>query len=148
MPSVALELEIRAPADRVWSAVIDIERYPDTMENVRWVKVHSRDGETRRRSEWSIVLKGSILEWKEDETIDHERRVMSFEQVSGDLETFDGQWVLEELGPELTRVSFEVSFEIGIPLLAEMLNPVAQRALRDNCTEMLLGVEREAIGTA
>jgi hypothetical protein len=26
-----------------------------------------------------------------------------------------------------------------------MLNPVAQLALRDNCTDMLLGVERKAL---
>ncbi len=148
MPSVSLELDIRAPAERVWAAVVDIERYPDTMENVRWVKVLDRSGDSARRSAWSIVLKGSILEWQENETIDHEKRVMSFEQFSGDLETFDGAWVLHELEPELTRVTFDVSFEIGIPLLADMLNPVAQRALRDNCTEMLLGVEREAVGAS
>jgi|SRR5947209_8436921 len=146
MPEVSLELDINAVADRVWSAVVDIERYPDTMANVRWVRILDEAGPTRRRSAWSIVLKGSILEWQETEDIDHERRVMSFKQFSGDLETFDGRWTVEELEPAVTRVSFEVAFEIGIPLLADMLNPVAKRALRDNSTEMLLGVEREAIG--
>ena len=71
---------------------------------------------------------------------------MSFEQVTGDLERFDGAWVLEELDGDLTGVRLDVSFEIGIPLLAANLNPVAQRALRENCSEMLLGVERKAVG--
>jgi ribosome-associated toxin RatA of RatAB toxin-antitoxin module len=145
VPEVSLDIDIRAPLDRVWAAVVDIERYPVTMENVRWVRIDSWDTETTRRTAWSIVLKGSILEWEEKEHIDHEAKVMSFHQLSGDLAEFDGQWSLQALGPEETRVTFDVSFEIGIPLLADALNPVAKRSLHSNCTEMLLGVEREAL---
>lgn len=145
MPSVSLDIKIKAPVDRVWDAVLDVERYPDSMANVRWVKILERDGATLRRSAWSIVLKGSILEWQEEDRLDPEARTVSFHQLSGDLAEFDGEWSLEELGPELTRVTFDVSFEIGIPLLAEMLNPVAQRSLGENCKEMLAGVEREAL---
>ena len=43
-----------------------------------------------------------------------------------------------------THVRLTVMFEIGIPLLADMLNPVAQRALRENCTDMLRGIERQS----
>ncbi len=145
MPSVSLDININASVDRVWEAVLDIERYSDSMENVRWVKILERDGATLRRSAWSIVLKGSILEWQEEDRIDPEAHTVRFQQLSGDLAEFDGEWNLEELEPGLTRVTFDVSFEIGIPLLAEMLNPVAQRSLGENCKEMLAGVEREAL---
>ena len=145
MPSVSLDININASVDRVWDAVLDIERYSDSMANVRWVKVLERDGATLRRSAWSIVLKGSILEWQEEDRLDPEAHTVRFHQLSGDLAEFDGEWSLEELEPGLTRVTFDVSFEIGIPLLAEMLNPVAQRSLRENCKEMLAGVEREAL---
>jgi ribosome-associated toxin RatA of RatAB toxin-antitoxin module len=138
-------MEIRAPIERVWDAVVDIERYPDSMENVRWVRTDSWETETVRRSSWSIVLKGSILEWAEEDHIDADAYVMSFNQLSGDLAEFDGRWTLEALGDDLTRVTFAVSFEIGIPLLADGLNPVAKRSLRENSIEMLAGVEREAL---
>lgn len=148
MPDVSLEMEVRAPAERVWAAVVDIERYPDSMENVRWAKILATDGPARRRCAWSVTLKGSILEWEETERLDPQALRLDFEQLSGDMERFDGAWQLERAGDELTRVRLTVSFEIGIPLLADMLNPVAQRSLRENCREMLLGVEREALGGA
>jgi ribosome-associated toxin RatA of RatAB toxin-antitoxin module len=138
-------MEIRSPIDRVWDAVFDIERYPAVMENVRWVEVLGMDGDSVRHSAWSIMLKGSILEWEERDRIDRDGFEIVFAQTAGDLAVFDGKWALHELGPELTEVTFDVEFEIGIPLLADMLNPMAKRSLRDNCTEMLLGVEREAL---
>jgi ribosome-associated toxin RatA of RatAB toxin-antitoxin module len=145
MPEVDITLDIRAPARRVWDAVLDIESYPESMENVRSVKIRERISPTEHRSAWSIVLKGSILEWEEHDVIDSEAMVMTFSQLSGDLSMFDGQWRVVERDPGLTTVSFGVVFEIGIPLLAEMLDPVAKRSLRENCAEMLLGVERQAL---
>jgi ribosome-associated toxin RatA of RatAB toxin-antitoxin module len=146
VPDISLDMEIHAPVERVWKAVVDIEAYPASMDSVRWVRVVEEDGPRLRRSAWSIVLKGSILEWEEQERLDPVAHVMGFDQVRGDLERFTGRWVLEEQRPGVTRVLLEISFEIGIPLLADMLNPVAQRSLRENCAEMLRGVEREAIG--
>jgi ribosome-associated toxin RatA of RatAB toxin-antitoxin module len=146
MPEISLDMEIRAPLARVWDAVVDVERYPASMHSVRSVRVLAEEGPGVRLSAWSIVLKGSILEWHERDWLDEAARVVSFSQVSGDLERFEGAWRLREHGAGSTHVLLELSFEIGIPLLAEMLDPVAQRSLHENCAEMLLGVEREAIG--
>lgn len=145
MPSVSLDLEILAPAERAWDAVVDIESYPDSMTNVRWVKILERIDETTRHCAWSVVLKGSILEWVEIETLDPDAMTMTFHQLSGDLAIFDGGWGVEETSSTTCRVTFAATFEIGIPLLADMLNPVAQRSLRENCIEMLRGVEQTAL---
>jgi ribosome-associated toxin RatA of RatAB toxin-antitoxin module len=145
MPEVALELDIQAPAAKVWQVVTDIERYPDSMDSVRWVKIIDGTDPLARRSGWSVLLKGSILEWEELERLDPDRMVMEFHQVSGDMETFDGEWRVTPLSAERTRVTLHITFEIGIPLLADMLNPVAQRSLRDNSREMLVGIERDAV---
>jgi ribosome-associated toxin RatA of RatAB toxin-antitoxin module len=142
VPEVKIDITIQAPVDRVWTTVAEIERYQESMETVRSVKILEQHGEHRRRAAWSVLLKGSVLQWEEEEEIDPENRLVAFKQIRGDLEYFDGQWRLEELSPEKTRVIFEVAFEIGIPMLAEMLNPVAQRSLQENCTEMLRGIER------
>jgi len=145
VPDVSLELLIRAPVDRVWDAVTAIESYPRSMESVRSVRIVERLSETERRSAWSVTLKGAILEWEEVETLDPGAHVLSFHQVAGDMERFDGAWVLEAHDDASTNVRLSVSFEIGIPLLAEMLNPVAQRSLRENCTDMLRGIENDAL---
>jgi ribosome-associated toxin RatA of RatAB toxin-antitoxin module len=145
VPDVTLELVIKAPVDRVWRAVTDIERYPATMANVRAVKILEVISPQRRRCSWSVTLKGSILQWEEVEELDDEEYIVGFQQISGDMAVFEGSWRLEEIERNTTIVRFTVAFEIGIPLLAEMLNPVAQRSLRDNCLEMLRGVEKDAI---
>ncbi len=147
MPELDLTLDIDAPAERVWGAVLDIERYPDSMENVRSVRILESAGEDEQRSAWSIVLKGSILEWEERDLIDAAAMTMRFHQVSGDLSAFDGHWRVSHRGEGLATARFTVSFEIGIPLLAEMLNPVATRSLEENCIEMLRGVERQVVAS-
>lgn len=145
MPDIELDLCISAPIERVWSAIIDIERYPATMRNVRSTAVLAWNGPNERRCAWSVSLKGAILEWEERESFDHDRYVVRFEQLSGDMEIFHGHWALASTTDGLTRVTLHVTFEIGIPLLADMLNPVAQRSLHENCTEMLQGIESEAL---
>lgn len=145
MPEVDLALDIDAPAERVWDAVLDIESYPESMENVRSVRIIGATTPTEQRSAWSIMLKGSILEWEEHDAIDSDAMTMNFHQLSGDLSAFDGYWRVSNRGSGLATARFHVVFEIGIPLLAEMLNPVATRSLRENCTEMLKGLERQAV---
>lgn len=142
MPDVKIDLLVKAPIERVWETVLDIESYGKSMDTVRFVRLIEGESERTRRAEWSVLLKGSILEWEEEEVLDPDAHTVTFKQLRGDLEFFDGHWALEELGPDETKVVFEVSFEIGIPMLAEMLNPVAQRSLHENCTVMLQGIER------
>ncbi|HWA53247.1 MAG TPA: SRPBCC family protein [Solirubrobacterales bacterium] len=146
MPTVTIDQDIGAPVERVWDALLDVESYADSMEAVRWIRLTGNGGGDARRAEWSVLLKGSILEWEEEERLDHAAHRVVFTQLRGDLEFFDGYWMLEELGPEATRAHFEVEFEIGIPMLAEMLNPVAQRALEESCAQMLRDFERSVAG--
>lgn len=147
MPEVSIDLKIRASIDRVWDTVIDVARYQDSMDTVRSVRIVESAGPSNRTTAWSVLLKGSVLEWEEEERLDHQNHTISFNQLRGDLDHFDGLWSLEPLGLQLTRVAFDVSFEIGIPMLADMLNPVAKRSLQENCTEMLRGIERTAAST-
>src|SRR5918911_4485771 len=109
-------MDIRASAAHVWETVVAVDRYPDTMANVRSVRILADDGDGTRRSAWSVLLKGSILEWEELETIDSERMTMSFEQTTGDMERLGGVWVVSAKGPATTSIRLRVSFEIGIPL--------------------------------
>jgi len=144
MPRVRVDLIIETDVDVVWKAVCDVESYPRCMDNVRSVRLLGQDGDVRTTA-WSVLLKGSILEWSESERIDDAARRLEFVQVDGDLDVFTGYWQVDEEAPGRTRVALDIEFEIGIPLLAPMLNPVAERALRDNSRQMLLGLESQAL---
>lgn len=141
MEHVDVNVRIAAPAEVVWATVVAIERYPDIMDSVRAVEVLTDEG-GERTSFWSVLLKGSILEWSERELLDHDAWRIDFDQFDGDLEAFRGHWQLTPIDERTTDVEMAVSFEIGIPLLADMLNPVAARALRENSLNMLHDIER------
>ncbi|MGW0332539.1 type II toxin-antitoxin system RatA family toxin [Streptomyces sp. NPDC003011] len=142
MPHVEVNLPIEAPAADAWQAVTRLEDYAAYMENVESVTVLGETEGGARTSEWSVLLKGSVLEWVEVDELDEANRVMSFSQVSGDLDEFNGYWRVEDRGDGTSVVTFSVDFEIGIPLLADMLNPVASRALRENSEHMLRAIEQ------
>ncbi|MEV6570225.1 SRPBCC family protein [Streptomyces sp. NPDC051577] len=142
MPHVEVSLPIKAPAVDAWRAVTRLEDYADYMENVESVTVLGASDSGTRTSEWSVLLKGSVLEWVEEDELDEANRVMSFSQVSGDLDEFTGYWRVDDRGDGTSVVVFSVDFEIGIPLLADMLNPVAAKALRENSEHMLRAIER------
>ncbi|MER5774189.1 SRPBCC family protein [Streptomyces sp. NPDC002039] len=142
MPHVEVNLPIKAPAGDAWRAVTRLEDYADYMENVESVTVLGASESGARTSAWSVLLKGSVLEWVEEDELDEANRVMSFSQVSGDLDEFTGYWRVDDRGDGTSVVVFSVDFEIGIPLLADMLNPVAAKALRENSEHMLRAIER------
>ncbi|MFF3766288.1 type II toxin-antitoxin system RatA family toxin [Streptomyces sp. NPDC001922] len=148
MPRVDVELPIAAPPEHTWQAVVDVEAYPACMDSVQSVTVVESSGEDRRTTAWSVHLKGSVLEWVESEQLDHAARRFDFHQVSGDLAHFVGHWAVRPGEDGGSLVSLTVEFEIGIPLLAEMLNPVAATALRENAEQMLQALERRLTGAA
>ncbi|RDI55576.1 type II toxin-antitoxin system RatA family toxin [Nocardia mexicana] len=142
MQQVHVTHTMTSPIDEVWAAIKNITAYPAFMKNVEEVTLLDDAGPGGHRlSAWRVWLKGSILEWTEREEIDNATRTLRFEQIDGDLEIFLGYWRVEDGGDGLVRVDFRVEFEIGIPLLADMLNPVAATALRDNSTTMLREIE-------
>jgi ribosome-associated toxin RatA of RatAB toxin-antitoxin module len=147
MPTVDVSLSIGVPAQEAWSTVIDVESYPECMDVVRSVEILADLGGNRRRTGWSVLLRGSVLEWVEQEYLDHDAMVITFEQQSGDLEQFSGGWSVRPAAVDRCEVTLHVEFDIGIPLLADMLNPVAEGALRDSAKAMLLGLEHRIVGS-
>ena len=136
MPTVEVQECLAAPVERVWELVTDITAYPRLMEPVRSLEV-LRQGPNWVIAAWEVVLKGSILKWVEYEERHPEQHRLTYRQVEGDLDQFDGHWQLRSLGPDATEAVLLVRFEIGIPMLRDMLDPVAERAIRENSRKML-----------
>ncbi|MCQ4042595.1 type II toxin-antitoxin system RatA family toxin [Streptantibioticus rubrisoli] len=147
MPRVEVDLPIAAEPEQSWAAVVDVESYPECMANVQSVKIVDQDGPDRRSTAWSVHLKGSVLEWVEAETLDHAAHRFDFHQLSGDLAYFVGHWAVRPGPAGGSVVSLHVEFDIGIPLLADMLNPVATAALQDNARQMLDALDRRLTGS-
>jgi ribosome-associated toxin RatA of RatAB toxin-antitoxin module len=148
MPTVEVSLPLAVPPEEAWQTILDVESYPDRMENVRSVRLLDGAGSERRRAAWSVLLRGSVLEWVEKEYLDSASHTIRFEQESGDLDLFSGYWSVEAVDDQQSLVTLHVEFDIGIPLLAGMLNPIAKTALEENATSMLRALESAALGAA
>ncbi|WP_067497416.1 type II toxin-antitoxin system RatA family toxin [Actinoplanes sp. TFC3] len=145
MPVVEETLVIAARADDAWATVTDVEAYPEATQIVRSVRIIEHLDASQRLAEWSVLLRGSVLQWVEKEMLDHDRRVVTFSQESGDMQAFNGYWSVVPIDEGKCSVTLYVDFEIGIPLLADMLNPIAATALRESAHSMLSGLEQRVL---
>jgi ribosome-associated toxin RatA of RatAB toxin-antitoxin module len=139
MPLVEVSREIPAPLGLVWGLVSDVESYPRLMDHVRAVEIREHAA-GHRVIAWEVDCKGFVMKWTEREVADHTRSRIDFHQITGDLARFEGSWQLEGVGDAACRVSVSVLFEIGIPMLSDMLDPVAERAMRENLNKILSGI--------
>jgi coenzyme Q-binding protein COQ10 len=141
MPVVRVTERLLVPEEVVWNLVCDLESYPKLMDSVVSIGVVSETpgpgGTVDTIADWEIMLKGSILKWRERDHRDPAARRVTYSQVSGDMERFQGFWQVNKITDEITEAVLEVDFEIGIEMLRPMLEPVAVRAVHRNSTEML-----------
>lgn len=128
-----------ADADELFRRIADVERFPSMMEVVESTKIVVDDG-VFREVDWDVKLRGSSLRWRERAKVSPADRSIAFEQITGDLDVFDGRWVVDD-GPAGVEVRVDMAFRIGIPLLYRMLQPVAIEALLSNLTEMFRALE-------
>jgi ribosome-associated toxin RatA of RatAB toxin-antitoxin module len=146
LPHVAFQTRIDVPIELVWPEMLAVDEFSSYMDSVISVTIDAASA-TARTCEWKVLLKGSQLEWTEYEEIDHDRHEIRFHQTDGDLHIYTGMWSATPDGSG-SVVRLEADFDIGIPLLADMLNPVAVRALQDNQEKMLTRLEERVSGRA
>jgi len=144
MRTVVIETLVpAADAGTVFARICDFERYAEHTDAVREVTVSTRsDGVLD--SVWSVNFRNGVLCWSERDHIDHAARTIAFTQLDGDFETFEGEWVIETAGADVT-VRFAARFDLGMPSLAAIIDPIAEQALRDNLHAILRGLLGEEV---
>jgi ribosome-associated toxin RatA of RatAB toxin-antitoxin module len=131
-----------AAPDDVFAAVTDVEAFPAFCSDVQQVRVDVADGV--RRSAWKVHFRGGTLEWLEHDELDPAARTMTFRRIDGDFKEFHGSWHVEDRGPHCA-VDFNVSFDLGIPGLRAVLEPIAAKSLRGNLSAVLRGLFGSAL---
>jgi ribosome-associated toxin RatA of RatAB toxin-antitoxin module len=129
--------------DAIFEVLSDFERYPDLTDAVREVRVE-RETPTRLWSSWEVNFRHGILKWSERDEIDAARRVIAFTQTEGDLAHFTGAWSVDA-HPTGCMVHFVAEFDMGMPSLARMLDPIAESALRENIANIVCGLISEPV---
>ena len=141
MPFIQVETSVDGPPEAAFALASNMEDYPRFMKDVVYLKVLEHDGDSQI-SEWHARLQGRILRWKERDVFDEATRTITYQQTEGDLKRFEGAWRFEAAGTG-TKITLTVDFDLGIPMLAPLLDPVATLVVKRNCQDMLAGMRQQ-----
>jgi Polyketide cyclase / dehydrase and lipid transport len=158
MRSVCLRLHVpNQSASDVYATLADFERYPELCDAVRSVAIIERSG-SRTVSRWEVTFRAGLLRWTEEDTFDPAALSITFRQLDGDIAVFEGSWQcldrqcldrqgLDRQGADTadgTEIVFGARLDMGIPSLADALEPIAARTLVDNIVSIVRGLVGDA----
>ena len=137
-------VEVRAllPAARATAAfdtLVDFARYPSLVDVVRSVTIRSRPGEVPMVSSWEVYFRNGLLSWTEVDRLRRDALTIEFETTEGDFDEFTGTWVLRQRDDGVVLV-FAADFDFGVPSLASIVDPVAERVLTETIQLILRGL--------
>jgi ribosome-associated toxin RatA of RatAB toxin-antitoxin module len=142
VPHVAATIVVDAPAALVYELAKDQERFPEFMPDVESVTVTERHAD-RVLSRWKTLIEDAPIEWLEEDRFDDVALRIDYKLLEGDLDTFEGSWTFTA-GPGGTHVALGVTYDFGVPTLAELIGPTLAKKVRENAEMMLAGLKREA----
>ena len=143
MRTVLLRLHVPdKPASEVYQTLADFERYPDLSDAVQNVAV-TEVSENLTVSRWEVTFRAGLLRWTEEDTFDPSALSITFRQLEGDIAVFDGSWECVDVAPG-SEILFSARLDMGIPSLADALEPIAVRTLTDN----IVSIVRALVGHA
>jgi ribosome-associated toxin RatA of RatAB toxin-antitoxin module len=139
MRLVRLRLHVpgKAASD-VYETLAGFERYPELCDAVRSVAV-TEVSQNHTISRWEVTFRAGLLRWTEEDTFDPAALSITFRQVEGDAAVFDGSWQCADAAHG-SEIVFAARLDMGIPSLADALEPIAARTLIDNIVSIVRGL--------
>lgn len=113
-------------------------RYPELTDVIRSV-TSRRISDGEEVSDWDVYFRNGILSWSETDRFDRDTLTITFEQVDGDFAEFTGVWRLTADGADCL-VDFSAEFDFGIPSLAGILDPVAERVFKETIARVVISL--------
>jgi ribosome-associated toxin RatA of RatAB toxin-antitoxin module len=125
-------------ADRAYATLCDFARYPEVAEAVRQVSVQRGD-DGSVTSTWEVDFRDGVMEWTERDEFDEDATTIRFTQLDGDFDELAGAWSARTDGED-ALIEFKASFDVGIPSLGAIIEPLAERTLHENVEQILRGL--------
>ena len=139
MRTVRLRLHVpHKSASDVYATLADFERYPLLCEAVQDVTV-TEVSEHLTVSRWAVTFRAGLLCWTEEDTLDPVALTITFRQLEGDIAVFDGSWQCVDAA-QGSEILFSATLDMGIPSLADALEPIAARTLIANIVSIVRGL--------
>ena len=139
MRTIRLRLHVpHKSASDVYTTLANFELYPTLCDAVQNVVVTEASGNVTV-SQWEVTFRAGLLRWTEEDTFDPGTLTIEFRQLEGDIAVFDGSWQCVEAVPG-SEVLFSARLDLGIPSLADALEPIAVRTLIANIISIVRGL--------
>jgi ribosome-associated toxin RatA of RatAB toxin-antitoxin module len=136
--------EMAAAPAAVYAILADFERYPEWQGFLRRVTVRERDGDGRAALvDAEADAKVTSLRLELRPAYEPPRRV-AWRSTGGDVKTFDGEFDLQERGPERTAVTFALRVDPGFKLGLLLRGAVGDRVRDTVLVGMLDGLRGRA----
>jgi hypothetical protein len=142
-------VEIDAPIETCYAAIIDYETFPSWQGAVVDTEVLDWDAKGRgKRVRLFVDAKVRKVDYTLDYSYDEPERI-EWDFVEGNgINAADGHYLFEDLGNDRTRATYKLGLEVGIPLPG----PVARRAhkstLKGSVEDLKKEAERRAASSA
>jgi ribosome-associated toxin RatA of RatAB toxin-antitoxin module len=135
IPGLAVEV--------VFAGLVRYERYPALAPHIQSTVVHQAFPEPEGSSSWELSFRSGLLRWTERERFVRDAlpdaASIEFEQVRGDFDSFSGRWALGRSGPDCTLL-FQADFDFGIPSMEGILDPIAERVIKESVAWVVTGL--------
>jgi ribosome-associated toxin RatA of RatAB toxin-antitoxin module len=129
---------------KVLRLITRIEDFCDYMPNVKRSSVIEKT-HTRAVTEWLVDVDGLRIRWRQEDKIDVANFTIRFKAIEGDLDEFEGSWVLKKGEGESTDVTIQVKARLGIPMIENVVDDILELRLRKNFEMMLDAIEEMLI---
>lgn len=131
--------------ETVLRLVTDFARWPAASDLVRAVVVE-REPDGSETSKWEVSFRQGLLCWSERDWLELDHSRARFELIEGDPHHFDGTWHVESEDEGSTLV-FDADFDLGMPSLAHVLDPIAVEAVEEAIESVLRGLYGDLLAT-
>jgi hypothetical protein len=139
MPQVSVRTRVPGGDRRdVLARTVDFARWPEMSDSVLSVRVE-RDGGSTSTSWWEVTFREGILKWSQRDEADLDAGVVKFDLIEGDPLTFRGTWRADALGDDCA-LTLDAEFDLGMPSLGHVLDPMAVEALEDAVASVSRGL--------
>jgi len=112
------EMEVGAPPNRCWDVLLDFERYPEWVGDLKQVEVLERDDSGRgTRVAFRAAAMGRSTSYTLAYDYSEEPRVLAWVLERGDLmRKLDGSYSFEPVDGDRTHVTYHLEAELIVPL--------------------------------
>lgn len=128
--------------ENAWNIISNYSRYPEFMDNVDKVEIMERNG-AEGISRWFTTVEEAPLTWVERDLFNTQSYEIIFKSIEGDFENINGHWSIKDRIDSGISINFEIQYNLGIPVIEEVLGHILQEKMKANIDKMMAAVKKE-----